>query len=573
MRNRLLLALVIFLFTSFTLSLRQHAEPHKFLAEPSKDSDLAIYPTSLSAFEVANRFWDSQMIRCGDSYYYFLDEIYVGQAIYQGKNRTIEVNVTPARPLTEAERLNGMVQKEWEGFIKARFSAERRKRVVQSDATGQIAAIPNPTWERWMDNGWLVAAIVKYAGKPWRVFKCIGTGGGSSIGKSMPADICFARTKRITCSEINSAPVKQNPQPQPESQPRSEPSIVVTNPSKITKLGPNRWKVQLAASENWYDTKIQVQPTDIITISAEGSIIWDSSLPPVGPDGTAYEAETLPNPSRFPLPWAKCGSLIMKVGEGGYTAGSSKTITVQDSGTIQLMINDAVEGLSDNRGNFIITIRKQPAPMSSHSASDSESARPQPPEKPRISTPTNKPRGISGTNRLNVPFKAQVPPGTWAETNNCGQTCVLMVISYYKKTVPTVADIKALDDWCTERFRDAKGNYNGVAKNVSQLEIIAREYGAFVNSVAYYHWTLDDLHKELSLGHPVIVPCWTDMLVDPPHRRHFMVLIGIDDNYVYVNDPGHSAERGGANHRYSISQFKKAWESQSSAVVLIHPPE
>ena len=32
---------------------------------------------------------------------------------------------------------------------------------------------------------------------------------------------------------------------------------------------------------------------------------------------------------------------------------------------------------------------------------------------------------------IDVPFKAQVPPGNWSETKNCGQASALMTFCYY----------------------------------------------------------------------------------------------------------------------------------------------
>jgi hypothetical protein len=57
------------------------------------------------------------------------------------------------------------------------------------------------------------------------------------------------------------------------------------------------------------------------------------------------------------------------------------------------------------------------------------------------------------------------------------------------------------------------------------------------------------------------------MTVGGRNKPHFMVLIGMDDNFVYVNDPG---KTHGANNKYTINQFMKAWQSQHSAVVTIH---
>ena len=65
----------------------------------------------------------------------------------------------------------------------------------------------------------------------------------------------------------------------------------------------------------------------------------------------------------------------------------------------------------------------------------------------------------------------------------------------------------------------------------------------------------------------MIVGTWTDMRVGYPHRRHFMVLAGMDNDFVFVNDPGKTK---GKDNKYTIVQFEKAWSDQKCATVTIH---
>jgi uncharacterized protein YvpB len=166
-----------------------------------------------------------------------------------------------------------------------------------------------------------------------------------------------------------------------------------------------------------------------------------------------------------------------------------------------------------------------------------------------------------------VPFTPEVPPGTWKLTNNCGQASVAMVLAFYNHTTPTRQDISAIDDWLFQRFGDPLNNYNGSPTNTTKLTTLAREYGNFPGASHYSGWTITDLKKRLNVGHPVIVAVWTKMIIGT--RRHFMVLIGMDDSFVYFNDPGLTS---GSNKRYTISQFLTAWQNQQSAVVSIEPP-
>lgn len=124
--------------------------------------------------------------------------------------------------------------------------------------------------------------------------------------------------------------------------------------SSVAKSGNGKWKVRLSAKDKWFDTKIQVSKGKTISISATGFVNWgpppgDENTPfRVGPNGTRppYEEDKY----RFPMPDAGCGSLIMKVGNKIYAVGEENSIKVNESGIIQLMIND--DYLSDNSGSF-----------------------------------------------------------------------------------------------------------------------------------------------------------------------------------------------------------------------------
>jgi len=92
-----------------------------------------------------------------------------------------------------------------------------------------------------------------------------------------------------------------------------------------------------------------------VSVSASGSVMWDPSLPAVGPDGT-FNASSLQTPSDFPMPNAKCGALIMRIGDTKYVVGSSVDIQAQTEGEIEFMINDRVQSLWDNNGSFTVTV-------------------------------------------------------------------------------------------------------------------------------------------------------------------------------------------------------------------------
>ena len=105
----------------------------------------------------------------------------------------------------------------------------------------------------------------------------------------------------------------------------------------------------------WTNTGIYVEQGEQIRITERGSIVWDPDLPAVSPDGT-FPASNVQSPSDFPLPSAGCGSLVMRIGTTKYAVGSKSTVVARESGTIEFIVNDRLQSLSNNAGNFDASI-------------------------------------------------------------------------------------------------------------------------------------------------------------------------------------------------------------------------
>jgi hypothetical protein len=153
---------------------------------------------------------------------------------------------------------------------------------------------------------------------------------------------------------------------------------------------------------------------------------------------------------------------------------------------------------------------------------------------------------------LNVPFKAQVPPGNWNYTRNCGQASCLMVFCYYSGTTPTAQGIKDIDDWLYQRFGDPINNYNGSYTTTLKLVTLAREYGCFVGSHVNSGWEIKQLREEIDAGYPVIVAVEARYLSNRGYiwaGGHFVVAKGYDNAHIICNDPGTSQ----GNSKYYIN--------------------
>ncbi|MDQ3816323.1 MAG: LecA/PA-IL family lectin [Acidobacteriota bacterium] len=108
--------------------------------------------------------------------------------------------------------------------------------------------------------------------------------------------------------------------------------------------------------DGWKSAQMGVIKGTRVSVSASGSVVWDPTLPAVGPDG-AFNAASVENASDFPMPNARCGALIMRIGDTKYAIGSSANIQSQTKGEIEFMINDRVQSLWDNSGNFTVEVK------------------------------------------------------------------------------------------------------------------------------------------------------------------------------------------------------------------------
>lgn len=127
--------------------------------------------------------------------------------------------------------------------------------------------------------------------------------------------------------------------------------------SSVFSKGNDEWDIVLNPADRWFDTNARVMRGSILNISATGRVTWTNDAGAngtVGPQGASYTADRLANSSDFPLPSAPCGSLVMKIGSVLYAVGSGGFITVEETGAIQLMVNDRYQYLFDNTGSFTI---------------------------------------------------------------------------------------------------------------------------------------------------------------------------------------------------------------------------
>lgn len=148
--------------------------------------------------------------------------------------------------------------------------------------------------------------------------------------------------------------------PTTSTNPAATPSVVSVSPKQASTSPAEKheWTVVVPGNVRWLDTGIHAQKGTTVTIHATGTVTWG---PPglaegtniVGPNGTRppYEQDA----ALFPIPKAGIGSLVMRIGTAIYAVGADDTINVEETGTIEFMVNDNAVG--DNSGSFTVHVR------------------------------------------------------------------------------------------------------------------------------------------------------------------------------------------------------------------------
>ena len=143
---------------------------------------------------------------------------------------------------------------------------------------------------------------------------------------------------------------------------------------------------------------------------------------------------------------------------------------------------------------------------------------------------------------LDVPFVRQ-------EKNGCGAASVAMVARYWSRdAAPAPQDVY-------DRLIDPKHQGIELAAMKKYLEEIG--FQAFT---LRGNWS--DLEQHLTKGRPIIV----SLKAGPSGRLHFAVLSGIEDQFVWMNDPTRKA-----SHRADRAKFEKQWDGANRWMLLATP--
>jgi len=150
---------------------------------------------------------------------------------------------------------------------------------------------------------------------------------------------------------------------------------------------------------------------------------------------------------------------------------------------------------------------------------------------------------------LPVPYKSQWDQDALSSHNNCGPTCIAMILGFYD--VATTTDAV-----------HTKTGADGGLVTISQLQTAISSYGC--KSTVYVGTTPDQLKTLLDSGQPVMALVHAGSLTSRQDQGftggHFVVVVGYREDGYFVNDPDFWDKfRGdGDHHFYTTQDFEKA---------------
>jgi predicted double-glycine peptidase len=138
-----------------------------------------------------------------------------------------------------------------------------------------------------------------------------------------------------------------------------------------------------------------------------------------------------------------------------------------------------------------------------------------------------------------------------SNTYSCGVACLMSILAYYNR----------FDGNESELAKKLKTNYDDGTSPENIIKT-AKEFG--LNSYMKENCTIEDLKKFVSNKIPVILSyqAWSNDEQEPWSKEqddgHYSVLIGVDDNNVYINDPSLLNKKG----LIPIKEFMKRWHDE-----------
>lgn len=171
-----------------------------------------------------------------------------------------------------------------------------------------------------------------------------------------------------------------------------------------------------------------------------------------------------------------------------------------------------------------------------------------------------------------IPYKSQYDSDAGKFRNDCGPACVSMILNGLGKNVSTNAV-----------YHRTGASANGY---VSVSQMIRAAYTYKVKFEYFYPWSMNELKLAVKAGTAPITlihyGAWSRLgkTQNKFAGPHFVVVVGFDKKYIYVNDPLWKDPRReeGEHLRWTYEEFLDAWSSASkdgnrnySGIYCTHP--
>lgn len=142
---------------------------------------------------------------------------------------------------------------------------------------------------------------------------------------------------------------------------------------------------------------------------------------------------------------------------------------------------------------------------------------------------------------INIDFMSQAPEANWDALHEdaCEEASFLMVKQYYDET--SIGSASEFDRELKSMILYEDQNGYGPSITAEQLVKIAKEKFNMVGQIKTA--SIESIEKDISLGHPVIVPAAGKLLGNPNFRNggpnyHMLVIKGYNSSNFITNDPG-----------------------------------
>src|SRR3989339_1548446 len=161
---------------------------------------------------------------------------------------------------------------------------------------------------------------------------------------------------------------------------------------------------------------------------------------------------------------------------------------------------------------------------------------------------------------LAVPFTDQAPTGRWDRNEDCEETSIAMAHAYFEGNREDKLTIALAQEYIgrLRKWEAANIGYNADTGAYATSSMAEGTFGMTVRQIRDY--TEDDLKKELSKNHVVLLPVNARLLGNPTYQEsgpfyHMIVVRGYDTSGFIINDPGTTQGNG---MFYSFETLKKA---------------